>query len=121
MSEFTEEIKGIFSHTGLLAETEGFEFRPQQQQMAVDVADSLESGKHFIVEGPTGVGKSLAYLIPSILYAVRNERKAIISTCTINLQEQLINKDIPELAKLLGVDFKYEILKAGIIISAPRG
>jgi len=111
MSEFTDEIKSIFSHTGLFAETEGFEFRPQQQQMAVDVADSLESGKHFIVEGPTGVGKSLAYLVPSILYAVRNERKAIISTCTINLQEQLINKDIPELAKLLGVDFKYEILK----------
>src|SRR6187399_1798609 len=103
MSEFTNEIKEIFSPTGLLSELEGFEYRQQQQHMAISIADSLESGAHNIIEAPTGVGKSLAYLVPSILYALANERKAIISTCTINLQEQLINKDIPALAKILPV------------------
>ncbi|MEO8513798.1 MAG: helicase C-terminal domain-containing protein [Ignavibacteria bacterium] len=111
MSEFTDEIKDIFSPTGLLSGLDRFEYRPQQQNMAVSIADSLESGSHNIIEAPTGVGKSLAYLVPSILYALANEKKAIISTCTINLQEQLINKDIPDLAKVLPVEFKYEILK----------
>lgn len=111
MSQFTDEIKGIFSPAGLLSGLEGFEFRSGQQKMAVSIADSLETGEHNIIEAPTGVGKSLAYLVPSILYALQNEKKAIISTCTINLQEQLINKDIPALAKILPVEFKYEILK----------
>lgn len=111
MSDFTNEIKEIFSPSGLLSQLEGFEYRSQQQQMAVSIADSLESAEHNIIEAPTGVGKSLAYLVPSILYALQNERKAIISTCTINLQEQLINKDIPALARILPVEFKYEILK----------
>lgn len=111
MSEFTDEIKEIFSPDGLLSQLDGFEYRRQQQQMAVSIAESLENGTHNIIEAPTGVGKSLAYLVPSIIYALNNERKAIISTCTINLQEQLINKDIPALAKILPVEFKYEILK----------
>lgn len=111
MSSYIEQIKDIFSPSGLLSKIEGFEFRKEQQDMAVHIAESLESGSHFIVEAPTGIGKSFAYLVPSILHAVQNERKAIISTCTINLQEQLISKDIPILAKVLPVDFKYEILK----------
>ncbi|KXK56133.1 MAG: putative ATP-dependent helicase DinG, partial [Chlorobi bacterium OLB5] len=111
MSDFTNEIQNIFSPNGLLSQLDGFEYRRQQQQMAVSIAESLENGTHNIIEAPTGVGKSLAYLVPSIIYALNNERKAIISTCTINLQEQLINKDIPALAKILPVEFKYEILK----------
>ncbi|MCC6865341.1 MAG: DEAD/DEAH box helicase [Ignavibacteria bacterium] len=111
MSEFTNEIKEIFSPDGLLNKLEGFEYRKEQQQMAVSIANSLETGVHNIIEAPTGVGKSLAYLVPSILFALKNERKAIISTCTINLQEQLINKDLPALAKILPVEFKFEILK----------
>ncbi len=111
MSDFTNEIQNIFSPDGLLSQLDGFEYRRQQQQMAVSIAESLENGTHNIIEAPTGVGKSLAYLVPSIIYALNNERKAIISTCTINLQEQLINKDIPALAKILPVEFKYEILK----------
>jgi ATP-dependent DNA helicase DinG len=111
MSSYINQIQEIFSPDGLLSQIEGFEFRKEQQDMAVHIAESLESGKHFIVEAPTGIGKSFAYLVPSILHAVQNERKAIISTCTINLQEQLMSKDIPVLAKVLPVDFKYEILK----------
>jgi ATP-dependent DNA helicase DinG len=111
MSEFTKEIENIFSPTGILTELEGFEYRAEQQQMAKLTAASLEDDKHLIVEAPTGIGKSLAYLVPSILHAVRNEKKAIISTCTINLQEQLINKDIPAIAHLLPEKFTYELLK----------
>jgi len=111
MSEFTKEIENIFSPSGILTELEGFEYRAEQQQMAKMTAASLEDGKHLIVEAPTGIGKSLAYLVPSILHAVRNEKKAIISTCTINLQEQLINKDIPAIAHLLPEEFTYELLK----------
>lgn len=106
-----EQVTDIFSPNGVLSTLPGFEYRKEQQDMALHIAESLESGKHFIVEAPTGIGKSFAYLVPAILHAKENERKAIISTCTINLQEQLIAKDIPALEKVLGVDFKYEILK----------
>ena len=64
-----------------------------------------------IVEAGTGVGKSLAYLIPSILFAVAQHKKAVISTHTINLQEQLIDKDLPMLAKVLPVKFNFTMLK----------
>lgn len=111
MLQLTEEIQNIFSPAGLLSQLEGFEYRREQQEMAVHIAESLEESKHFIVEAPTGIGKSFAYLVPAILHAKQNEKKAIISTCTINLQEQLISKDIPALAKVMPVDFKYEIIK----------
>jgi ATP-dependent DNA helicase DinG len=106
-----EEVKSIFSESGLLSKAKNFEYRPQQQQMAIAVARALEHGEHLIVEAGTGVGKSLAYLIPAILYAVRNGKKAVVSTHTINLQEQLFEKDLPMLEMILPVDFKYAILK----------
>ena len=64
--------------------------------MAVAVAQALADGEHLAVEAGTGVGKSLAYLVPAILYAVANKKKAVISTHTINLQEQLTQKDLPD-------------------------
>src|SRR5580658_9228773 len=105
------QIEEIFSPTGLLSKARNFEYRPQQQQMAVAVARALETGENLIVEAGTGVGKSLAYLIPSILFAVAARKKAIISTHTINLQEQLIQKDLPMLAQILPVRFKFTMLK----------
>jgi ATP-dependent DNA helicase DinG len=105
------QIEEIFSATGLLSRSRNFEYRPQQQQMAVAVARALEEGENLIVEAGTGVGKSLAYLIPSILYAVAQRKKAIISTHTINLQEQLIQKDLPMLAHILPVKFQFTMLK----------
>jgi ATP-dependent DNA helicase DinG len=101
----------IFSPTGLLSKSRNFEYRPQQQQMAVEVARALEAGENLIVEAGTGVGKSLAYLIPSILHAVSRHKKAVISTHTINLQEQLIQKDLPMLAQILPVKFHFTMLK----------
>lgn len=106
-----DEVDLIFSETGLLSKAKNFEYRPQQREMAVAVAKALERGEHLIVEAGTGVGKSLAYLIPAILFAVRNGKKAVISTHTINLQEQLYEKDLPMLEQILPVDFKYAMLK----------
>jgi len=85
--EFAREVGDIFSKAGLLSKRTGFEWRPEQQRMAVEVATTIASGGHVVIEAGTGVGKSFAYLIPAILWAVRNKRKAVISTHTINLQE----------------------------------
>jgi ATP-dependent DNA helicase DinG len=105
------QVEEMFSPTGRLSKSSNFEYRPQQQQMAVAVARALEENEHLIVEAGTGVGKSLAYLIPAIFYAVARNKKAVISTHTINLQEQLIQKDLPMLKRVLPVEFKYSMLK----------
>lgn len=110
-SGLVEEVRGIFSAQGLLSGVKGFEYRPEQQEMACRVAEALAGGSHLVVEAGTGVGKSLAYLVPSILFAVRERRKAVISTHTINLQEQLMFKDIPLLQKLLPEKFDAVLLK----------
>jgi ATP-dependent DNA helicase DinG len=114
LTDFISEIEKIFSKKGILSMLPGYEFRKQQQLMAMKIAEGLENSEHQIIEAPTGIGKSYAYLIPSILFAVKNNKKAIISTCTINLQEQLISKDLPAIAELLDIHFSYEILKGRI-------
>ena len=109
--DLVKQVEQIFAPGGLLSRSKNFEYRPQQQQMAVAVAHALESGEHLAVEAGTGVGKSLAYLIPSILFAVANKKKAVMSTHTINLQEQLTEKDLPVLQKVLPVSFSFTMLK----------
>jgi len=109
--DLVKQVEEIFSPTGILSRSKNFEFRPQQQQMAVAVARALENREHLAVEAGTGVGKSLAYLIPAILFAVGRKKKAIISTHTINLQEQLTQKDLPMLEQVLPVKFKFTMLK----------
>src|SRR5438105_15507933 len=104
-SDFVERVQAIFGADGLLARARNFEYRPEQQAMAVAVARALEEERHLVVEAGTGVGKSIAYLAPSILYAIARKKKAIISTHTINLQEQLLHKDIPILQKVLPIEF----------------
>lgn len=108
---FAEEIDETFSEKGLLSRFDGFEWRPQQQEMAREVASALESHEHLVIEAGTGVGKSLAYLIPSVLHAVRERRRALVCTHTINLQEQLLYKDVPQLQQMLPVDFSAALLK----------
>lgn len=78
-----------------------YEHRPQQVTMLRAIAEAFNEGKHWIIEAGTGVGKSLAYLIPAALWAMRNGERVVISTNTINLQEQLLQKDIPVLQRLL--------------------
>ena len=105
-SDFADRVEAIFSAAGLLAKAKNFEMRPQQQQMAGAIARALEDEEHLVTEAGTGVGKSLAYLVPGILFAIEQHKKAIISTHTINLQEQLLYKDIPILKKILPVEFE---------------
>ena len=109
--DLAARVEAIFSPSGLLSKSKNFEYRPQQQQMAVAVAQALERREPLIVEAGTGVGKSLGYLIPSILFATAKKRKAVVSTHTINLQEQLTQKDLPMLEKILPVKFEYTMLK----------
>jgi ATP-dependent DNA helicase DinG len=104
-------VETIFSPQGLFAKARNFEYRPQQQQMAAAVARALVNAEHLLVEAGTGVGKSFGYLVPAILFAVRQKQKAVICTHTINLQEQLIEKDLPLLARVLPEEFSFAMLK----------
>jgi ATP-dependent DNA helicase DinG len=119
-TEFVERIRTIFSENGRLSKAKNFEFRPQQQEMAVAVARALEEERHLVVEAGTGVGKSLAYLAPAILFALDQHKKAIVSTHTINLQEQLLYKDIPILKKILTEEFDAALMKGRQNYLCPR-
>ncbi|MCD4831171.1 MAG: hypothetical protein K8R02_05100 [Anaerohalosphaeraceae bacterium] len=106
------DIEEILGSGGLLAASYNeYEYRRQQIQMAVAVQRCLKEPGHLVVEAGTGVGKSFSYLIPAIEAAKANDCRILISTYTITLQEQLINKDLPFLAKILGVPFEASLAK----------
>jgi ATP-dependent DNA helicase DinG len=88
-------VTGLFSEHGLLAQGQRFEYRPEQQTMAAAVARALHRQDHLAIEAGTGVGKSYAYLFPAVLHALVSRKRAVVSTHTINLQEQLLDTDIP--------------------------
>src|SRR5947208_324086 len=119
-TEFVERIRTIFSENGRLSKAKNFEFRRQQQEMAAAMARALEEERHLVVEAGTGVGKSLAYLVPATLFALEHHKKAIVSTHTINLQEQLLHKDIPILKKVLPVEFEAALMKGRQNYLCPR-
>src|SRR4051794_21972249 len=89
----------------------GYEHRPQQLEMASAVNDAFTAGHHLAVEAGTGVGKSFAYLLPAIEYAVSKNKRVVISTHTISLQEQLIEKDIPFLRAVYPEEFTAILVK----------
>ena len=100
------DAQKVLGPEGLIAKSSvDFEPRQEQLEMSQAVWDCMNSGRHLAVEAGTGTGKSFAYLIPAILKAQENVGRVVISTYTINLQEQLINKDIPFLAQALDVPF----------------
>ena len=101
-----------FSNDGPLARAmRAFEPRPQQRQMADAVRIAFQQERHLAVEAGTGVGKTFAYLLPAIEQATQNARRVVISTHTIALQEQLIQKDLPLLREATGIDFRAELVK----------
>ncbi|MGP1600730.1 ATP-dependent DNA helicase [Treponema sp.] len=89
----------------------GFEERAGQLDLLQYICTAFNEDKIGVFEAGTGVGKSFAYLIPAVLWAVQNKERAVISTGTINLQQQLFEKDIPAVRRLLGIDFKAALMK----------
>lgn len=108
---FSDAVREAFSRKGVLAKSRDFEYRPQQQELAVAVAEALIAASPLVAEAGTGVGKSLAYLLPAARFALETGRKGVISTHTINLQEQLVRKDIPIVRKILGDELPAVLLK----------
>ncbi len=116
-----EDLCGMLEKNGLFEENfDGFEYRPQQVDMLANVAGALSESNHLLVEAGTGTGKSMAYLIPALYWAVQNGQRVVISTNTINLQDQLLNKDIPKLQKILPIQFKAVALKGRSNYVCPR-
>ena len=114
----------------IAARLRNYEFRPQQMQMAEAVTNGLECGGHLIVEAGTGVGKSFGYLVPAILHATEvppdsesqeppPPRRVVVSTHTISLQEQLINKDLPFLNSIIPREFSAVLVKGRQLSQSP--
>ena len=106
------DVQSALGPEGLVARgLAGYEHRSEQIAMAEAVDRAFRAGRHLIVEAGTGVGKSFAYLVPAIHLATREKRRVLLSTYTISLQEQLVEKDLPLLAKALGLEFRAVLVK----------
>ncbi len=102
----------VFAPGGIVSKFhENYEYREGQVEMAEKIAEAFDAKKHLIVEAGTGTGKTLAYLVPAIAAAIKGKCRIIISTGTKNLQEQLMEKDLPFLQKALPTKFKAAYMK----------
>jgi DNA polymerase-3 subunit epsilon/ATP-dependent DNA helicase DinG len=116
-----EEIAAVLAPGGAFsAYFDEYEYRPQQVDMLRSVAKALSRSQHLMVEAGTGTGKSFAYLIPAAYWALKNDTRVVISTNTINLQDQLINKDIPDLRAALKLPLRAAVLKGRSNYLCPR-
>ncbi len=107
-----DELDGILAPGGALwGMDDGYEDRPGQREMLGAVTRRFNDGGIAVVEAGTGTGKSLAYLLPAAQWALANGEKTVISTNTINLQEQLVGKDLPLVQRLLGEDVRWALVK----------
>ena len=107
-----ERIARILGADGVVAEKlPGYEERPEQMRMAFAVGDAFNLGRLAVIEAGTGTGKSLAYLVPALLWALDNGERVVVSTNTINLQEQLVRKDLPFLQRATGLAFRAVLVK----------
>ncbi|MCK5738044.1 DEAD/DEAH box helicase family protein [bacterium] len=105
-------LQQLLSPNGLLANhLPEFEYRPEQVEMLTAVSQAFNESKILLCEAGTGIGKTLAYLLPAIYWAKANQQPCVISTNTINLQEQLIKKDIPLLQSILPLEFSAALVK----------
>lgn len=106
------DLTGYFGAEGVISRVlPEFEHRDEQEEMAEFVKEALNNNETAVIEAGTGTGKTIAYLIPALLYGIKNKTKVVVSTNTINLQEQLMRKDIPVVEKIIGEEFKYVLVK----------
>ena len=104
------EILSYFKEDGPLSENmEGFEYRNEQLEIAESIVDNFNQSEFTLIEAGTGIGKSFAYLIPALYWAVKNDEVVVVSTNTINLQQQIMDKDIEFLKKVLPFNFKADL------------
>ncbi len=116
-----EEIASVLEYGGPFSRYfQSFEQRPEQVDMLRAVTNALSYGNHLMVEAGTGVGKSFAYLVPAALFALQNNTRVVVSTNTINLQDQLIQRDLPNLCQALDLDFRFAVLKGRSNYLFPR-
>ena len=116
-----DELAATLEHAGPFARHfPGYEYRAEQVQMLRAVGRAFSDGRHLIVEAGTGTGKSYGYLIPAAHWALKNGERVVVSTNTINLQDQLMRKDIPDLQAALGLEFKASLLKGRSHYLCPR-
>jgi DNA polymerase-3 subunit epsilon/ATP-dependent DNA helicase DinG len=116
-----EELSSILEPGGQFAKKfSGYEHRSQQLAMLESVASSISNSNHLLVEAGTGTGKSLAYLIPAFAWADQNGERVVISTNTINLQDQLSKSDIPTINEVLRRDYRAAVLKGRRNYICPR-
>lgn len=116
-----EETTAILSPGGPFSKyLQNFESRNEQLEMLQAITNALSNSQHLMVEAGTGIGKSYAYLVPAALWSMRNNIRVVVSTNTRNLQDQLINKDIPDLKNALGINLRASVLKGRINYLCPR-
>lgn len=114
-------ISAIFSAEGKLAAGfSDYEDRDEQLRMAQEVTSALNQGEHLMIEAGTGTGKSLAYLIPAALWTTKNDQRVTVSTNTINLQEQLLGKDIPQARAVVDAPLRAALMKGRGNYLCPR-
>lgn len=114
-------VDQVFGESGKLASRHNaYELREQQLQMAHEVTRAFNEGEHLMIEAGTGTGKSIAYLVPAALWAVSNGQRVIVSTNTINLQEQLLQKDIPLVRQIVGDELQAALMKGRGNYLCPR-
>ena len=102
------KIDQIFAAEGPISQTHNaFESRTGQVSMAQAVENAFTNSRHLVVQAGTGLGKTFAYLVTAIMFALKERKRVIISTKTITLQEQIFKKDIPFLQKALGNRFPF--------------
>ncbi len=105
---------------GFAEKLDAYERRPQQVKMAEKITEAFTKSKSVMIEADTGTGKSLAYLLPAVLWAIDHGERVVVSTQTINLQDQLIHQDLPTLQKALDLDFRYTVMKGRDHYLCPR-
>ncbi len=114
-------VDRVFGESGALANCHSaYEMREQQLQMAHEVTRAFNEGEQLMIEAGTGTGKSIAYLVPAALWAVSNGQRVTVSTNTINLQEQLLQKDIPLVRQIVGEELQAALMKGRGNYLCPR-